>query len=133
MTQKVELTKEQARAMDSIMEQIDNPADNLVFENKCSVIQYKLEQYGFCGVRSKADSIPHDKFILALYNGYIVPKTAEELADEVLAEKYTKAVELELDDTTPHSDYGYLYSRAFADGVEFVLDTKGIKVEGINK
>ena len=128
MTQKVELTKVQATAMDSILEEIANTEDNLVFKDKVSVIEYKLARHRFHGVRGGANSIPNDIFIQALYNGFTVEKTKEELENEAISAKLTMAENLELEDNTPYTNLDYVYSRGFAKGMQYVLETKGIEL-----
>lgn len=77
-------------------------------------------------------SIPFDKLMAALVNGYDVEKTAEEIAHErirtVFDARLTKWRSCIID-----TDYSMAsYHAGFRDGVRFALDTLGVKVAGVS-
>lgn len=68
-------------------------------------------------------SIPFDTLLSALVNGYVVEKSAEELAHDKIRVEY-------------HFRMSYAHRNAIdaarADAIKFTLDTLGIKIEGVN-
>lgn len=71
--------------------------------------------------------IPAGTLLSALVNGFVVEKSAEELECEthdIIREKHAEHDLRALDYEE--------YSGGFADGIEFTLNTLGIKIEGVN-
>lgn len=114
------LTKEQAQSMDAIIARIENPKEDLVFESRESVIQYKFGPYTFSVERSAANTMSNDDFIAALYLGYEIEKTPH----EKLREYYGNL------DRRPLAVTSYDWYEAR--GIERALAILGIKVEGVN-
>lgn len=126
---KITLTAEQGKAMEAILAKVADVSENGVYETKATVITAKMNGWSFFDERSGANSLSNTDFITALYEGYETPKTNE----DTLLEQYNRAKNLGLSDTTPFSSNSAIYSQAFRDGIDYVLDTLDIEVEGINK
>jgi hypothetical protein len=65
--------------------------------------------------------ISFDTLMSALVNGYVVEKSAEELAHETIHSKYVRV-----------SYADDFHAEGYARGIRFTLDTLGIKIEGVN-
>ncbi|ADP32877.1 hypothetical protein [Bacillus atrophaeus] len=83
MAQKVQLTKKQAKAMDSIKNELGDKYSN-VFRDISTVIDYKINGQGFIQNRVEANTLSDADFILALTVGYEVKKTAEEIVEDIM-------------------------------------------------
>lgn len=85
---KVQVTVNQAKALDSIKATLANPEDNTVFNSVMSVLEYKEKGMGFVGERRYADELTDEQFLDALVKGYEVKQTV----GEQLQELYIKAM-----------------------------------------
>lgn len=110
--EKVQVTEKQAKALDSIRDELANPEDNTVFNSVLSVLKYKQSGLGFVCERRFADELTDEQFLDALVKGYEVEKAV----GEQLREIYSKAERIEIE---PHgelvnkSSYNLGISRAF--------------------
>lgn len=94
MAQKVQLTTQQAKAMDSIKHELEfGSKQDTVFKDISTVINYKINGYGFAQDRREADSICDLDFILALTLGYEVKKTAEEIVEDIMESAWNAEIE----------------------------------------
>ncbi|MGY5346534.1 hypothetical protein ACXFAU_29305 (plasmid) [Paenibacillus glucanolyticus] len=73
----------------------------------------------YCDHTSTLRSIPFDTLLSALVNGYVVEKSAEELAYESIRAEYRYYC-------------GDPYGRGARHGIIYTLHTLGIKIEGVN-
>lgn len=118
-TTKPVLTKEQAKAMESIMEKIEGGSLQAL-GSKAKAVEFKLRRFGFVGPRSEADTISDDDFIAALYIGYEVEQTPEEKVREYFESlRVSHHCEIQPED----------HKRV---AVRQTLDRLGIKIEGVN-
>ncbi|GAA0840692.1 hypothetical protein GCM10008915_36810 [Bifidobacterium pullorum subsp. gallinarum] len=74
---------------------------------------------GVSHATKKLRSIPFDTLLSALVNGYVVEKSAEELAYESIRAEYRYYC-------------GDSYGRGARHGIIYTLHTLGIKIEGVN-
>jgi hypothetical protein len=109
------LTKAQAYAMEALLKTIES-GDIQTLSTKAKAVDYKLRSIGFVGDRIAANSISHDDFILALYNGYEVEQTPE----EKVREYYGKL--------NQHHDCDWREAMH----IKKTLNLLGIKIEGVN-
>lgn len=89
--------------------------------NNATILEYRSIRY--TSERLVAlRTIPFDTLMSALVNGYTVEKSAEELAHERIRHRYEM--------TKRHADDQYLHG--CLNGIDFALNTLGIKIEGVN-
>ncbi|WP_434813932.1 hypothetical protein ACRV5I_20320 [Bacillus halotolerans] len=125
MTQKVQLTTKQAKAMDSIKNELEfrNKQDT-VFKDISTVINYKINGYGFTQDRVEADSISDVDFILALTVGYEVKQTAEEVVEDIIRKSMNDEI-LPIGSYLEVNSYSNGIRRAFTElekaGIQFTL------------
>ncbi|MFL0442022.1 hypothetical protein [Bacillus subtilis] len=92
MAQKVQLTTKQAKAMDSIKNELGDKYSN-VFRDISTVINYKINGMGFTQNRVEANTLSDADFILALTVGYEVKKTAEEIVEDIMESAWNAEIE----------------------------------------
>lgn len=127
MTQKVQLTTNQAKAMDSIKNELElkNGKDS-VFKDISTVINYKYtSELGFTQDRREANTISDVDFILALTVGYEVAKTANEIVEDIIK----KSMRYDIQPINHHFDitsYSAGIRRAFKElekaGIKYTLE-----------
>jgi hypothetical protein len=115
------LTKEQAKAMEEIIEAIEDPSEYGVFDSKVSVIQYKLSRSGFSRGRRAANELADSVFIDALYYGWEVEQTPEEKVREYYERSKPVGHHCEMQP----GDFKVM-------AIKHTLNLLGIKIEGVN-
>jgi hypothetical protein len=114
------LTKEQAKAIESIKQKI---ADGLTFayDSLAEAVQYKLEGQRFADERRPANELSNDDFIAALYVGYEVEQTPE----EKVREYFNRVRPFEHHCEMQPGDFKVM-------AIKHTLNLLGIKIEGVN-
>ncbi|MCT2195193.1 hypothetical protein M3G15_08570 [Paenibacillus sp. p3-SID1389] len=98
--------------------------------NNATIIDVRNEDFIVEGVdRRSLQIIPFDTLLAALINGYEREMTDEELAHVNIRAHYDDAMR----DVTQFAGRLAALTRAtYADGIRFVLNELGVKIEGVN-
>lgn len=120
--EKVILTADQAKAMDSIKERLDNPDVKGVFDSLYTVLSFKQAKCTFNRKRRSAHELTDEQFLNSLVYGYEIEKpkpTADGIVNQIRSKAYRNEI-------IPYGDFNLnAYNMGVARGIE-MLESEGI-------
>lgn len=121
-TQKVTLTKPQADAVQYALEAYNNNPEEVVYYHVAP---------GGNWIWPALNEIPLQSLVLALYVGYDVEEP-EPTPEERIRAKYEEICREYTDSVIRDRRAGALFAHGYRVGLVYVLDTLGIKIDGVN-